>query len=371
MVAVSDLPPIPARGLAKRLRDLREREYRQLTQRQLADVLGGSEPLSTATVSLWEKPGSDRLPPPHRLAAYARLFCTSRSFDGDDLRLLDDDELTGEERQREAELYDELLALRDRAQSVAQQAVGQPAAIGQRNSIWRFPDGRAVSIVCSDAVEQPPHAQPSHLNFSPFARYADLDALVVVFGQVKSDNPGRMVRILPTDRLAQDFALNHLIIIGGAASGAASLFAQDIPLPAAEEIPGSDPVTHLFRCSIGDETREFRSLRDDEGDLIQDVGLIARGPHPIIPGGTVTLLSGITSRGVYGAAQCFIESHLRETNEQYLQATFGNGESFCILMNIPVQNNTALPPNLWRENTRLYEWSTETGARWGDRQDDV
>jgi transcriptional regulator with XRE-family HTH domain len=366
IVTVSDLPFIPARGLAKRLRDLREREYRQLTQRQLAEVLGGSEPLSTATISLWEKPGGDRLPPPQRLAAYARLFCTSRSFDGGDPRLLDDDELIEEERQREAELYDELLALRERAQ-----AVGQPATIGQRNSIWRFPDGRAVSIVCSDAVEPPPYAQPSHLNFSHYARYADLDALVLVFGQVKSDNPGRMVRILPTDRLAQDFALNHLIIIGGAASGAASLFAQDIPLPAAEEIPGTDPVTHLFRCSIADETREFTSLRDDEGDLMQDVGLIARGPHPLIPGGTVTLLSGITSRGVHGAAQCFIESHLRETNEQYLQAAFGNVESFCILMNIPVQNNTALPPNLWRENTRLYEWSAETGARWGDRQDDV
>jgi transcriptional regulator with XRE-family HTH domain len=376
MVAVSDLPPIPARGLANRLRELRERGYRQLTQRQLAEVLGGPEPLSTATVSLWEKAGSERLPPPQRLAAYARLFCTSRSFEGEDLRLLHDHELTEEEHQREAELYDELLALRDRAQAVGQQAVaqqaaGQPATVGQRNSIWRFPDGRAVSIVCSDAVDPPPHARPSHLNFSPYARYADLDALVLVFGQVKSDNPGRMVRILPTDRLAQDFALNHLIIIGGAASGAASLFAQDIPLPAAEEIPGTDPVTHLFRCSIADETREFTSLRDDEGDLMQDVGLIARGPHPLIPGGTVTLLSGITSRGVHGAAQCFIESHLRETNEQYLQAAFGNVESFCILMNIPVQNNTALPPNLWRENTRLYEWSAETGAQWGGRPDDV
>ncbi len=73
----------------------------------------------------------------------------------------------------------------------------------------------------------------SHLNYSRYARYADLDALVEVFGQVKADNPERMIRILPTARLAQDFALNHLILIGGAASDAASLFAQDIPLPRA------------------------------------------------------------------------------------------------------------------------------------------
>jgi transcriptional regulator with XRE-family HTH domain len=364
MVAENDQPSIPARRLAERLRALREQEH--LTQKQMARVLGGSDPLSIATVSLWEKPGSDRLPPAQRLAAYARLFCTSRSFDGDRPRLLSSGDLTEQERERERELYDELIALRERAQSTA-----APAPVkGQRSALWHFADPIAVSIVCSDAVEPPVYAQASHLNYSRYARYADLDALFTVYGQVKADNPARMIRILPTERLSQDFALNHLIIIGGAASNAASVFAQDIPLPIPEEIPNTDPATHRFRCSVGDETREFTSSRDDEGNLIQDVGLIARSPHPLIPGGTVTLLSGITSRGVHGAALCFIDLHLRDTNERYLESAFGNGESFCILMNIPVQNDVALPPNLWRENTRLYEWSAETGAWWGDRQDE-
>jgi transcriptional regulator with XRE-family HTH domain len=364
MVAENDQLSIPARRLAERLRDLRERE--NLTQKQVARVLGGSDPLSIATVSLWEKPGSDRLPPALRLATYARLFCTSRSFDGAEPRLLSPDELTEQEREQETELYNELIGLRERAQSTNFAAPVR----GQRSALWHFPDPIAVSIVCSDAVEPPPYAQASHLNYSRYARYADLDALVAVYGQVKADNPERMIRILPTDRLVQDFALNHLIIIGGAASDAASLFAQDIPLPITERIPGTDPVTHLFKCKVGAETRDFRSLRDDEGTLIQDVGLIARSPHPIIPGATVTLLSGITSRGVHGAALCFIDSHLRDTNERYLESAFGNVESFCVLMNIPVHYNIALPPNLWRENTRLYEWSAETGARWGEREDD-
>ena len=359
MVAENDQPSIPARRLAERLRDLREQE--RLTQKQLAGVLGGSD----ATISLWEKPGSDRLPPPPRLAAYARLFCTSRSFVGDRPRLLGPGELTEQERERETELYDELLALRERAQSTNVSAVAEK----RRSAIWHFPDPIAVSIVCSDATEPPPYAQPSDLNYTRHARYADLDALVEVYGQVKADNPERMIRILPTGRLGQDFALNHLIIIGGAASNAASLFAQDIPLPTPEEIPGTDPVTHLFKCTVGEETREFGSARE-KGTLVQDVGLVARGPHPIIPGGTVTLLSGITSRGVHGAALCFIDTHVRDTNERYLESAFGNVESFCILMNIPVQNGVALPPNLWRENTCLYEWSAETGARWGDRQDE-
>ena|SRR5271170_1689010 len=365
MVAENDQPSIPARRLAERLRDLREQEH--LTQKQLARLLGGSGPLSIATISLWEKPGSDRLPPAQRLAAYARLFCTSRSFVGDRPRLLSSGELSKQERERESELYDELLALRERAQSTNVSGVAKE----QRSAIWHLPDPIAVSIVCSDAIEPPPYAQPSDLNYTRYARYADLDALIEVFGQVKADNPARMIRILPAERLVQDFALNHLIIIGGAAAGyAAGCFEPDISLPIAEEIPGTDPVTHLFRGTVGQEQRKFGSSRDDEGTLIQDVGLIARGPHPIIPGGTVTFLSGITSRGVHGAALCFIDTHVRDTNERYLESAFGNVESFCLLMNIPVQNNVALPPNLWREETRLYEWSAETGARWGDRHDD-
>jgi transcriptional regulator with XRE-family HTH domain len=365
MVAENDQPSFSARRLAGRLRDLREGE--RLTQKQLARILGGSDAaLSIATISLWEKESSGRLPPAQRLEAYSRLFCTSRSFEGDRPRLLRSSELTEQEQERATELYEELIALRKRAQSTT---VPTPAK-EQRSAIWHFADPIAVSIVCSDAKEPPPYAQASDLNYSRYARYADLDALVEVFGQVKADNPDRMIRILPTARLVQDFALNHLIIIGGAASNAASLFAEDIPLPTPEEIPDTNPRTHLFRCAVGDDIREFKSTRDEQGTLVQDVGLIARGPHPIVSGGTVTLLSGITSRGVHGAALSFIDSHVRDTNEQYLESVFGTAESFCILMHIPVQNDIALPPNLSREGTCLYEWSPETGARLGDRQDE-
>jgi transcriptional regulator with XRE-family HTH domain len=113
MVADSDQSPLPARRLAERLRDFRERK--RLTQRQLATAIGGADPLSVATISQWENPGSGRLPPPQRLAMYARLFCTGRSFASGAPRLLGDDELTEQEREREGDLYTELLALREGA----------------------------------------------------------------------------------------------------------------------------------------------------------------------------------------------------------------------------------------------------------------
>ena len=376
MAADSDHPSIPARRLADRLRDLREREYKQLTQKaspltqkQLGKVLGGQEALSIATVSLWEKPGSNRLPPPQRLATYARLFCTSRSFEAGPPRLLRDDELTEQEQEREAELYAELLALRERAQSTGPAAPAgreRQAAPERRGSIWSIPDGQAVSIVCSDAPEadRPSYADPSHLNYSRYARYADLDALVEVYGQVKADNPwASMVRLLSPHELFRDFALNHLVVVGGAAVyDVAPYFAQDIPLPKAEPIPGTD--THVFECHVGDEKREFTSTRDEEGVLVEDIGLIARGEHPVAPGRTVTMLSGITSRGVHGTALGFISRYVRDENEEYLRDAFGNANEFCIVMRVPVIQNTALPPNLSRDDVRLYEWSPETGARW-------
>jgi transcriptional regulator with XRE-family HTH domain len=363
MVADNEHPSIPARRLAERLRNLREREYGQFTQKQLARVLGG---VSIATISNWEKPGSGRLPPPHRLAAYARLFCTSRSFSAGAPRLLRDDELSEQERERQAELYAELLSLRELALQT-QAATSPEPPIGPENSIWRFPDRVTVSIVCSPAPTPPPYADPGDLNYSRYARYSDLDALIEVFGQLRSDNPASMIRILSPEELLQDFALNHLVIVGGAAVyNTAPYFAQDIPLPVAEEIPGTD--THLFRCTIGEETRELTSTRDDQGVLIQDVGLIARGPHPLLPGRTVTVLSGITSRGVHGATLCFTDPHIRDANEQYIRDAFGNTDAFCIAMNIPVRNNVALPTNLWREDVRLYEWSDVT-ERAGDTHD--
>jgi transcriptional regulator with XRE-family HTH domain len=371
MVAGSDHASIPARRLAERLRDLREHEFRKLTQKQLAQALGGWEPLSITAISLWETAGSDRLPPAHRLRAYARLFCSSRAFASSTVpRLLKDDELDEAEREREIELYEELLELRERAQSTdaAAGASGQ-FAVEYQGSLWRFPDQAAVSIVCSDVprAARPAYADEGHLNYSRYARHADLDALIDIYGQVRADNPGTWIRILSPKSLAYDFALNHLIIIGGAAvDDVAPWFAQGVSLPTVHE--SGD--THTFTYEVEGEVREFTSTRDDDGNMTHDIGFIARAPHNIVPGRIVTVLGGITSRGVHGAALAFSDPHVRNVNLSYLTDTLRGADTFCILIRVPVRNDAALPPNLENDNVRLYEWSADTGAVWGDRQDE-
>jgi hypothetical protein len=377
MVAESGQSSIPARKLAERLRALREREFQPLTQDQLAIGLGGEDRLSSTVISHWEKPNADRLPPQQRLDAYARLFCTSRSFASGDPRMLPEEELTDQERRREAELKAELRELRDRTLSTGEALLGT----GQPSSIWYFSDKEeeAVSIVCPEAPDPPSYARRDHLNYTHLAQFADLDALMEILQQVKAVNPKRAIRIMRPEELKRESVLEHLILIGGAVVEVATpasadthkvelpvlgrrLFASDIPLPVARSIPGTE--THRFDCRVGDEKREFTSTRDSSGALTHDIGLIGRCPHPMKSGKTVTVLSGITSRGVHGAAQCFTDSDVRDENERYLRDTYASTDKFCLLMQVPVLNDVALPPELWRDDTVVYAWSEKTGARW-------
>ena len=164
-------PTQGASRLAQRLRELREQEFRKLTQSDLGQALGDvNEPLSPATISMWENPASGRLPPPARLEAYARLFCTPRSFEtgGSGVRMLDVAELTAQEHGRMEELHRELLGLRGSA------GLGAKApSSGEALSMWHFPDGSRITLVCYRLPEdrRPPmeavHAEPQRWRRSP------------------------------------------------------------------------------------------------------------------------------------------------------------------------------------------------------------
>ena len=72
-----------ATRLAQRLRQLREQQWSdaRLTQKTLAKAFSAEETLAAATVSSWESGTAPKLPPPHRLRAYARFFATTRSVE--------------------------------------------------------------------------------------------------------------------------------------------------------------------------------------------------------------------------------------------------------------------------------------------------
>jgi Helix-turn-helix domain len=345
--------------LARRLRELREREFIKLTQAELGKAFAdGKDPVSPAAISTWENPASGRLPPAVRLEAYARLFCTPRSFDGG-AHLLGITDLTADELRRMKDLKQELLDLRDRA-ALRDQATDS----GRAESMWHFPDGSSITLVCSrlPAELQPPQADRSHINYVRFADLADLDALIEIYGEIKAYNPTSRVYIRPAQDLTPRHVTNHLVLIGGKTWNAVTqplsrIFPIPIEIfPIPIESRDTDEHGAIVVHNPDGEKKEFvYTLADNE--VVEDVGFFARGENPSAPRLTLTICSGITTRGALGAAQCFIDREMKERNEQYLIPRFLGASAYCIVMRVPVVNGYPLTPDLSKDENRLFEWS--------------
>jgi len=350
-MASAQLSPAASR-LANRLRELREHAPAKLTQGDLGKALGGAdEQLSPATISMWENAASGRIAPRPRLEAYARLFCTPRSFEGDEVHMVDVAELTVAERDRLQELRQELLALRDGALSRE-----GGVSSGEAKSMWHFPDGSRITLVCyrMPPDRRPLSANPSELDYVRFSDLADLDSLIEIYGAVRAYNPTSRIVITAAQDLTQRDVANHLVLIGGRTWQAVAPWLSGIfPIPVELEDP-ADRGAIVVHDSDGGE-REFKYTLVD-GQLVEDVGLFARGQNPSAPRRTLTICGGITTRGVRGAARCFIDWEMREHNERYLNPRFPSGSTYCIVMRVPVVNRDPLTPDLSKEENRLFEW---------------
>lgn len=352
-MTIANVPPsADASRLADRLRELREHAPIKLTQAELGQALGdANHPVSPAAISTWENPASGRTVPRSRAERYARLFCTSRSFEGG-AHLLDDADLTDAERSRMEQLQEELLNLRRSA--VAGQEVPAPR---EAESMWHFPDGSRITLVCSRLAEdrRPPGADPANLDYVKFAALADLDALIEIYGAVRAYNPTSRVVIMAAQDLTHRDVANHLVLIGGQTwKTVTPWFSRISQIPVEADDPGVRKAIVVRDPDNG--KREFKYTLVD-GELVEDVGFFIRGENPSAPRRTLTICSGITSRGVLGVAHCFIDWEMRHRNSEYLSSRFPHGSTYCIVMRVPVVNKDPLTPDLSRDDTRLFEWS--------------
>lgn len=337
-----DLTASAASRLGERLRALREQAPSSLTQRELAGVLGGS----ASRISMEEN--GERLPSSARLARYARLFCTTRSFTDDGLRLLPDTELTEQEIEQLRQLEHELLELR----------MADPLESGQPARIWRFTDGAPITIVCADVPKEqrPTYSDPRDLNYVRAASFADLDALLDLFGHLRAENPATTVRIRATVELSREEMGGHLVLLGGVAWNVyTKQLSAQIRLPV-RQLPERGDVF------VTKTDEEFGAKLDDEGLLVEDVGLFARAPNPKDPAGTLTFCGGVTTRGVRGAVLCFADPtlrDLREQNQRFIAERFAGHTSYGFLVKVevlPFGNGEPTTPDLTKEETRLLEW---------------
>jgi transcriptional regulator with XRE-family HTH domain len=329
--------------LSDRLRSLRE--DRGLTQRQLGTVLGGEGTM----VSMWET--SKRVPPEDRLRVYARLFAINRSFSGQaSPQLIDDDDLTEEERRSLEVLERELLSLRDEAQRSEDEPI--PSA-----RVFRFSDTAPVTVVCADVPEEerPPYAARTDLNYVRASSFADLDALLDLYGHLRAENPDKDVRIRAAGDLKQEELRGHLVLLGGSVFNEATRWLSDqLSLPVKDSVNGEE----AFVVEQGHERHKFTMTRQGQM-LLEDVGVFARAPNPQAPDYTITICNGITTRGVRGAVLCFSDRNLRSRNEQYVARRFAGSSSFGVVLRVTVlpMSGESLAPDLRKADTRLFEWA--------------
>ena len=343
--------------LAHRLVELRQRRWDKVVpQRVLAEALGsGSKPLAQSLISGWEK--GTVVPPARRLREIATFFSTQRSVAGGRARLLQDHELTPAEKETRDELYEELTALRDGAGERIEAAPDAPVRFD-----WAFPGSLAVRIVCG-ALENMshPYTEPNSWNYTDLLTFADLDALMELFGHVRKVNPDTDVRFIRSDRLERvdqtDELTNHLVLLGGIGLNTLTdrmLTESGMPIRQIEHTDFAD-TGEIFEVTEGPEKNEF--LPKVEGDrLLEDVALIARMPNPFNSSTTVTICNGVFARGVYGAVRALTDDQLRRQNEAWLTERFSGAARFAILVRVPVVLDKALTPDLTTEAMRLYEW---------------
>lgn len=348
-------PSAEAVRLASKLRDLRESHEPRLTQAMLADALSAERPVAVATISSWESLTTPKLPPAERLHSYALFFCTDRP------QLVPETELSADELRHYQDLHQELIGLRDAVHG------GARGSSLSGSSTWKFEDG-PVTIICPEAprVDWPPLANEKDPNYTRMYRYADLDALIELWGHIRAANPDlTVVHRLPSEVTA-DHLSGHLVVLGGIAWNelAKRLLKTFRELPVSQVEVADLDTGEIFRSS-GAGGREFRPLWEEAEDgrvLVEDVALLARLRNPFNHSRTVTICNGIHSRGVLGSVRALTDLNVRERNEAYLAEHFPGG-SFALLMRVPVVSGAALSPDLEIASYRLYEWSPSKKAK--------
>ena len=348
-------PAPPALQLARRLRQLRQRwPEARLTQDKLAAAFSVEENLAAATVSSWESLKSPKLPPQHRLQAYARFFATPRSVE-EEPKLFPLDELTQDEKREYEKLEAELLRLRRAASGET------PAEEPTFNRSWLFPDADQLTFICAQlpSGQTGPLGDPSNPNYTELQAYADIDALMELHGHIRAENPAMTVHFRTPPDVEPDELTGHLIVLGGVAwneiTGRLSKMAK---LPVRQVADPELDSGEIFVAEVDGEEHQFwpQWADEDKTVLAEDVGLLARVPNPLNASRTLTICNGIHSRGVYGAVRTLTDAQLRAGNERYISTNFGDAKSFAILMSVQVIKNKAMTPDFNSRGVVLYQW---------------
>jgi transcriptional regulator with XRE-family HTH domain len=228
------------------------------------------------------------------------------------------------------------------------------------------------------------YANPWHPSGIHSLWNGDMDAAIELHGHIRAENPGTDVRwVLDDEVQADDLTGSHVVILGGtsgffSASGGPLDFLRrrlDLPLRPQYPLEGDVEYGGRFLVSLDDDGRpavdgkrveEHRPqfLTESEGRVVEhgqpvleyDVALLLRAKNPMNLSATVTICTGVFSRGTYGAVRALTDANLRQMNEKYLSEHL-DITNFWMLLHVPVFSSPTgaqtLTPDLTRPFHRL------------------
>ena len=349
----------PARALAQRLRELRTGGLagKRITQRDLGQAIEVSSP----SISSWESDDDPKLPPRGRLDGYATFFATDRSVAKTPFRVLSTSQLTEVERARRDELFQELTALWDEAKG-HKPDLGAVGTVGHGH--WHFPPDEDITIVCSalpdDYLKPIPYTDPQAPDYVELYKFADLDALLELFGHLRSANPNSEVRVRTSTELDADDYTSHLVLLGGVDwNPITAEVMRRLDVPVRQLGREDESKAGGFQVGRGTARRLFEPVLHSEGGrevLVEDVAHFFRAPSPLNERRTVTMCNGMYARGVYGAVRALTDRRFRNDNENYLYSRFADGKPFSIISRVKVILGKTVTPNWSGGEDVLHEW---------------
>lgn len=330
--------------LSDKLRALRLNQWPDgpVKQARVAEALGVRPP----SISAYEN--GSAVPPPARLHDYAVFFASRRWLDPDAPTRVSSDHLDPDEHKAYLALRTELAA--------AAAAISGAATAATRRAFWEFPTGEPVRIFCGRLLPEDAgtYGDPANPNYILFRTAADLDALIELWGHLWRHNPTSDIRIRLGHNFNADDLNCHVVVLGNIAQeqGAGRLIPeQTLPV---RQVHVDHLEGEIFEVDGPDGSAVRYEPRMENGRVVQDVGLLARVPSPHHTDRTLTVCSGVFTRGVFGTVRATTADPLAADNAGYLDSAIADVRSFAMLIRVRVAGDVVPTPDLRDEESRLY-----------------
>jgi hypothetical protein len=168
-------------------------------------------------------------------------------------------------------------------------------------------------------------------------------------------NPSSDVRVVRADRYDAEDLQAHVVLLGNPArrgGGAGLVVEESIPV---RRRTVDDAVGDVFEPVHSGPDGQLRP-RFSDGRLVEDVGMFARTRNPWYSTRTLTVCSGLYTRGVYAAVRCLTDGGLGEENAAYLRGLAARADTFGVVMRVRTADHLVPTPDLRDPRNRLFEF---------------